>query len=74
MLVIAHPLNLKLPCGIVASFNGLVQILRSMIEVFRLNLLGFLLCQVANALQRLPVILNEDGLALCIHPFICIDA
>ncbi|MNW52714.1 hypothetical protein D3C74_302440 [compost metagenome] len=75
MLVVAHDLHAQHPLGIFPTLDGLIQILRSVIVIGLLNLVGFVLQQVLDALlQRLPVVFDQHGFAVEIDPFVRVDA
>jgi len=72
VLVVRHHLHEHLPLGEVAALDGLVQVLRRVVEVA--NPVGLFLRQVALALLRAEVVLDEDGLAFGVDHLVGVDA
>ena len=70
MLAVLHDLHLELPLRVVAALDGVVQILGGVVEVGRLDLVSLGLGQVLLALLGDPVVLDQDGLALGVHPLV----
>ena len=74
VLVVREQLHEHVPLGELLALDGVVEVLGGVVEIGGLDGVGLFLGQVADALARLEVVLDQVRDAVGVHPLVGVDA